>query len=523
MTAESLKPFLNAPNELKTQCAQKSSPKCLLTALGCAFVAILCCTLIGVEIWHLNMTEALQQEVEDLKVQLKELNSMQRAGDFNDYEFDNELFDNPDEYETGYESHFDGVLSESAEDGMDATEMLDSGSSSRALREEDEEGEEEALGGRPEEVPEGPREDEEDLHFDDGVEDISVSVSEANGKRRIRSISGLTQQGVPIVDEPYVPRRNRSRRPHRIFEQMRQRPEELVTPPPSVEMFRWDVDGSSRKPASHHASSQQQYGSISIRPFHHSVHGRLDQYSTTPAPEEVPVSSTARHHSRHSGLSSTKAPALVLNRHSRVQVTGDVTRAQLQQQRFPKVVGNPGTQNEVVMKPERRMRLRQRKTGLLRQDGEPRARSVHLVQVDTNTGHHLMRLKHWVAKDESSKQSIAARLFRFNGEELEINDPGIYYVYAQITYDNEHDINGFHMLVNGESHIACSVQARHGNTISTCHTAGLLEVSGENGVKIVIEDFAYGRQFLRYPEKTFFGAFKIGNLPPHANRKHSKQ
>uniref|UniRef100_A0A182FHL6 THD domain-containing protein n=1 Tax=Anopheles albimanus TaxID=7167 RepID=A0A182FHL6_ANOAL len=543
MTAESLKPFLNLPNattnELKAKCARKSTTKCALAVLGYTLVVAFCCTVIGVEVWHLSVTDGLQREVDDLKLQLKEL-SMPRAGDFNDYEFDNELFDHGDEYSTAYESEdFDthprdngsdtGEDDGDSEDDDDDSSLVGAGALRSEYGEVDEENEEEVLEAWRKPVATSADNGahtatiEDDLRFDDSVdEDISVSGGTV---RRARSISGVTHQGVPIVDEPYVPRRNRTRRPHRIYEQLRQRPEELVTPPSTSDMFRWDVESSSRQSAGAHHASTQQYGSISIRPFHQEAHGRREGHhhqGTTPVSVSSAYEASARHGYARNQLHATpttSAPAAILNRHSRVQATSDQgsgsqRAALVQQARFPKVVGNPGTQKEIVMTPETRVRMRTRKAGNAQTGGEPVGKGVHLVkQFVHGVRHRNTRHTHWqAAGGESSKHTVLSRTFTFDGEQLTVNEPGLYYVYAQITYDNQHDVNGFKVLIGGQKHLSCTVHARGENT-NTCFTAGLAEIATA-GTHIAIEDVDHGRQHVMYPEKTFFGAFKVGRLPP---------
>uniref|UniRef100_A0A182QXB4 THD domain-containing protein n=1 Tax=Anopheles farauti TaxID=69004 RepID=A0A182QXB4_9DIPT len=542
MTAETLKPFLNVPNatanELKAHCTQKSAVKRGLLALGCVLAAALCCALIGVQIWHLNKTAALQREVDDLKQQL-----YLRARDFNDYEFENELFDNPDEY--AYEPDLEPDMAEDGEPReRETSELFDSGLTSSGMLEEDDEDEDEERENNLgiEDLREATEDDDDEGIDDDISFDEPVPVS---GKRRARSISGVTRQGVPIVDEPYVPRRNRSRQPHRIFEQLRQRPEESVTPPTSGEMFRWDVE--NRK--SHATSRQQQqqaYGSISIRPYQHGMHGLREHHSTTPMPLSYASHSGVRHQS-HNELSAgnpTKPPAQILNRMSRVQSAGGENmreRLVQQTQRFPKVVGNPGTQKvssgsvstlgiatvllklrsnflspskqEIVMAPETRVRLRHRKAGgASQQAAEPIAKGVHLVKHSPNGVHRNTRHRDWVAKDNASKQAIASRTFSFDGEELTIREPGLYYVYAQVTYDNVHGMNGFKVMVGGQKHISCTVHAQGENT-NACFTAGITEIANPD-TRLYIEDIDHSRNHIMYSEKTFFGVFKIGRLPP---------
>uniref|UniRef100_A0A182PEX9 THD domain-containing protein n=1 Tax=Anopheles epiroticus TaxID=199890 RepID=A0A182PEX9_9DIPT len=441
--------------------------------------------------------------------------------------FDNEMFEGQDEYP--YEPDLDPDMSD---DGHREPELNDSGLSSSGMDGEDddvegseEDEERENLGIEDlRETNEDNDEDEDDAIVIDDSVDMSVpATATGGGKRRARSISGVTRQGVPIVDEPYVPRRNRTRRPHRIFEQLRQRPEELVTPPPSTEMFRWDVENRRTHTASSH--SQQSYGSISIRPYHHEMQMQLqDHQTTTPMPLSYGSHLGVRHHSRNelSAGNPTKPPAQILNRMSRVQATGESMRKQLQQ-RFPKVVGNPGTHKEIVMAPESRVRLRQRKAGA-GQGGEPMAKGVHLVkQMASGMAHRHPRHRDWSAKDNASKHALQSQTtFAFDGEQLTIKEPGLYYLYAQVTYDNEHGNNGYKVMVGGKKHLSCTVHVQGQNT-NACFTAGLTEITTAD-TTILIEDFDHGRHHVMYPEKTFFGVFKIGRLPPNnANLRHARK
>lgn len=45
-----------------------------------------------------------------------------------------------------------------------------------------------------------------------------------------------------------------------------------------------------------------------------------------------------------------------------------------------------------------------------------------------------------------------------NDGKLTVHEPGLYLVYAQIHYLDEHDENGFHLLVNGRPILQCMVR-----------------------------------------------------------------
>lgn len=52
-----------------------------------------------------------------------------------------------------------------------------------------------------------------------------------------------------------------------------------------------------------------------------------------------------------------------------------------------------------------------------------------------------------------------SRHFTLAGDgRLTVHEPGLYLVYAQIHYLDEHDENGFHVLVNGKPILQCMVR-----------------------------------------------------------------
>lgn len=49
--------------------------------------------------------------------------------------------------------------------------------------------------------------------------------------------------------------------------------------------------------------------------------------------------------------------------------------------------------------------------------------------------------------------------FTLNDGRVTVHEPGLYLAYAQIHYLDEHDENGFHMLVNGRPIFQCMVSS----------------------------------------------------------------
>lgn len=124
----------------------------------------------------------------------------------------------------------------------------------------------------------------------------------------------------------------------------------------------------------------------------------------------------------------------------------------------------------------------------------------------------------WHAVDPINQEALNSHLFHLshNGV-LTVNDTGLYFVYAQITYSDQHPVNGFNILVNNKRHASCSVHGQHGKKTNTCYTATLVDL--DHGSHIEIRDIDQDHEHLPFQEKTFFGLYKLGRRPmlTHSN------
>lgn len=96
-----------------------------------------------------------------------------------------------------------------------------------------------------------------------------------------------------------------------------------------------------------------------------------------------------------------------------------------------------------------------------------------------------------------------------------IKDSGIYLVYAQIYYLDEHDMNGFRVFKNDQMILQCvtSTHTEHRvNKGNTCYTMSV-EYLKEND-KVHIADISEDRYSLFEPGKSFFGFVKLGDHKP---------
>lgn len=94
---------------------------------------------------------------------------------------------------------------------------------------------------------------------------------------------------------------------------------------------------------------------------------------------------------------------------------------------------------------------------------------------------------------------------------LTVHEPGLYLIYAQIHYLDQHDENGFHILVNGSPIMQCMVYSPGlGHKSRTCFTAQATVLHA--GDHLILKDVASARYTLFQRDKSFFGLVKFGEL-----------
>lgn len=498
MTAESLKPFINSANTLEAvppNCSKERSLKCMLYSFAAAFLFLLLFAVIALETWNINRIMELQHEVELLKQQdsafgalLYELRDQRNLEDFS-------------EFEEAYDSNDIHGSDEYGEEPYDSESDIDEGSAFGMLG----------------------------FNRDDIETEISVAATanELDGKRKARSIAGLTYQGIPILEESYMNRHHNRSRHHQhqqhqllqlqqshhqtrpLYEQMRQAPESTVTPPPQLKL-RWDDD--TREIPSHHQSNTvgrhssrrqqtmyRQSSSTSSTPvrsqpsyIRRNGPGRSEKFMASTLPNQVAPDYT------------TKMPEQAHNRRSRVMLTNADNK-------YQKVIKNPGTHTES------RQPAVPRAGRLMRKSGAPTGiTALHLAKYHPHysslqaTNHANWR---WHPVDAANQDALNSGVFKLSHTgNLTVNSSGLYFIYAQITYADHNAVSGFNILVNGAKHASCSVHGQHGKKTNTCYTAALADLDA--GSQIEIRDMDVGRIHLPFQEKTFFGLYKLGRRPP---------
>jgi len=100
----------------------------------------------------------------------------------------------------------------------------------------------------------------------------------------------------------------------------------------------------------------------------------------------------------------------------------------------------------------------------------------------------------------------SSRKFPLSDGEVSVPTPGLYMVYAQVSYLGKHKTQGFSIRVNNQPEVHCDESRGVGLSIS-CYTGGLLYL--EQGDRVSVVDNLPGQKIDSKPGKTFFGMIKL--------------
>ncbi|KAL3289348.1 hypothetical protein HHI36_022785 [Cryptolaemus montrouzieri] len=102
--------------------------------------------------------------------------------------------------------------------------------------------------------------------------------------------------------------------------------------------------------------------------------------------------------------------------------------------------------------------------------------------------------------------------FDINNGIVSIKESGLYFVYAQIYYLDEHDMNGYRVHKNSDIFLQCTTTSHSSERMmkgNTCYTAGVTYFDTNDAISI--SDITDGRYSLFEPGKSFFGLIKLGD------------
>lgn len=93
---------------------------------------------------------------------------------------------------------------------------------------------------------------------------------------------------------------------------------------------------------------------------------------------------------------------------------------------------------------------------------------------------------------------------------LSVKQSGLYYIYAQVNYLDEHDVNAFQVYINEDPYLLCTTMThtRHPTTkANTCFTSAVAFLEAED--QILIRDLEPMRNSIIRPAHTFFGLIQL--------------
>jgi len=93
---------------------------------------------------------------------------------------------------------------------------------------------------------------------------------------------------------------------------------------------------------------------------------------------------------------------------------------------------------------------------------------------------------------------------------LTVSSPGVYYIYAQVNYLDEHDVNAYQIYVNDNAFVMCTTMThtpQYTTKANTCYTGGVVFL--EQGDTIHIKNLEEKRYSVMLPAHSFFGLVQL--------------
>ncbi|KAL1123228.1 hypothetical protein AAG570_002315 [Ranatra chinensis] len=131
---------------------------------------------------------------------------------------------------------------------------------------------------------------------------------------------------------------------------------------------------------------------------------------------------------------------------------------------------------------------------------------------DGRMKHHSGKVKDWMMTVWSSDFHPDPRAhFRMDRDGyVTIEEPGVYYVYAQLFFASQQDVSGYQIFKNGEIAFQCTVTSSGSHLKrNTCYTGGLLNLT--TGDRLSVQEVTtYSERLMRFEKgMSFFGMFKV--------------
>lgn len=120
--------------------------------------------------------------------------------------------------------------------------------------------------------------------------------------------------------------------------------------------------------------------------------------------------------------------------------------------------------------------------------------------------------RNWTPSRWAKRMKMDKRLTLKNGR-ITVGSPGIYFVYAQINFLDDHDVNAFQIIVNDSPFLLCTTMTStpHPTTkANTCYTGGVKFL--EQGDTIFIKNLEENRFSVMLPSHSFFGLAQLSDM-----------
>eukprot|EP00092_Neocalanus_flemingeri_P070006 GFUD01085873.1.p1 GENE.GFUD01085873.1~~GFUD01085873.1.p1 ORF type:complete len:450 (+),score=118.05 GFUD01085873.1:121-1470(+) len=229
----------------------------------------------------------------------------------------------------------------------------------------------------------------------------------------------------------------------------------------------------------------------------------------------------------------SEAPAVALNEHMRDKMRGlNSTQTSQDRRRQPKTQERSRTGGGVSLKTRgarnrgavrsgvRKRRLRSRNAVEYKKNMRD---AIHLEADVTGLdgpdyeGAGRVRVadsvfRNWTPSRWAKRMKMDKRLTLKDGR-ITVGSPGVYFVYAQINYLDNHDVNAFQIVVNDSPFLLCTTMTHtphHTTKANTCYTGGVKFL--EQGDTIFIKNLEENRFSVMLPSHSFFGLAQLSDM-----------
>ncbi|GAB0094243.1 hypothetical protein DMENIID0001_095040 [Sergentomyia squamirostris] len=496
MTTDSLKSFITLPTATIYSRRRSENTKFILLW---SFVLLFCIGITSYTIWSSIKTAELRHEVHQLRDKLEDLRKRMGLDLLDDLQDFEEAHENPQYHQQEYPPDFDNTVDDLSEEddddySLDGFDDLD---------EEDGDVEMKEGSGILRMYPNTGFQDDEEYDNDEIYDEIRKS-------RKPRSIP--PHEGVPVIEDSYAVRRNRTNSPidDKITNHLLNRSQN-----PKLKydwgQKRWStVERQPPQPQnSIHRRYPRRYQSFNASPTQFvdkDVTLTIREVDTN-QPNALHIRHRHPHHSIHPNLQEhVAAPERHVYPHQRP--------------------GNHISQNTIPTKSN------EARTGKGHRHARSRVIAIHYTgdhnkynanlhnhhKINEKLKHHRGAYSYWSPANWASNYGMENYFVMKNGT-VTVKEPGLYLIYAQIYYDDEHDKNGFVVKHNNEDLLLCNVMTHSERAVlksNTCHTSGVALLRADDQIEVA--DIGSSRYSLFRPTTSFFGLAKIGDLrSPYAS------